>query len=112
MQVLLRPAHDRARWCAAASTRRSSSTRCCPTTPGRFPWAGHLGAQMQQPVVEEIERSATTLVFTNMRSQAEIWYQLLLEARPDWAGLIALHHGSLDKASARVGRARPEGRAR
>jgi ATP-dependent Lhr-like helicase len=40
----------------------------------------------------------TTLVFTNTRSQAEIWYQLLLEARPDWAGSIALHHGSLDKA--------------
>jgi ATP-dependent Lhr-like helicase len=32
-----------------------------------------------------------------VRSQAEIWYQLLLQARPDWAGLVALHHGSLDK---------------
>ena len=54
---------------------------------------------MQQPVVEEIERSTgTTLVFTNVRSQAEIWYQLLLAARPDWAGQIALHHGSLDKS--------------
>ena len=31
-------------------------------------------------------RSSTTLVFTNTRSQAEIWYQALLEARPDWAG--------------------------
>src|SRR5690606_8446255 len=30
-------------------------------------------------------------------SQAEIWYQMLIEARPDWAGLVALHHGSLDK---------------
>ncbi|HWP17832.1 MAG TPA: ligase-associated DNA damage response DEXH box helicase [Burkholderiaceae bacterium] len=68
-----------------------------PGDPGRFSWAGHLGAQMQQPVVEEIERSATTLVFTNTRSQAEIWYQLLLEAKPEWAGLVALHHGSLDK---------------
>ena len=47
----------------------------------------------------------TTLVFTNMRSQAEIWYQLLLEAQPAWAGLIALHHGSLDRESARLGRA-------
>lgn len=68
-----------------------------PHEPGRFSWAGHLGAQMQQPVVDEIERSASTLVFTNTRSQAEIWYQMLLEARPDWAGLVALHHGSLDK---------------
>ncbi|MCW7541518.1 ligase-associated DNA damage response DEXH box helicase [Aquabacterium sp. A7-Y] len=68
-----------------------------PDDPGRFSWAGHLGAQMQQPVIGEIERSSTTLVFTNVRSQAEVWYQLLLEARPDWAGLVALHHGSLDK---------------
>ncbi|WP_425261232.1 ligase-associated DNA damage response DEXH box helicase [Rubrivivax sp. RP6-9] len=70
-----------------------------PAEPGRFSWGGHLGAQMQQPVVDEIARSATTLVFTNTRSQAEIWYQLLLEARPDWAGLVALHHGSLDKGT-------------
>ena len=70
-----------------------------PPDPGKYSWAGHLGARMQQPVVEEIERSGTTLVFTNVRSQAEIWYQLLLEARPDWAGHIALHHGSLDKAT-------------
>jgi ATP-dependent Lhr-like helicase len=68
-----------------------------PHEPGRFSWGGHLGAQMQMPVVEEIERSSTTLVFTNVRSQAEIWYQLLLQARPDWAGAVALHHGSLDK---------------
>ncbi len=70
-----------------------------PQEPGRFSWGGHLGAQMQTPVVEEIERSpGTTLVFTNVRSQAEIWYQLLIHARPEWAGLVALHHGSLDKS--------------
>ncbi|MDO9074316.1 MAG: ligase-associated DNA damage response DEXH box helicase [Rubrivivax sp.] len=69
-----------------------------PADPGRFSWGGHLGAQMLQPVVDEIERSSTALVFTNTRSQAEIWYQLLLQARPDWAGIVALHHGSLDKA--------------
>ncbi len=68
-----------------------------PQDPGRFSWGGHLGAQMLQPVVDEIERCSTALVFTNTRSQAEIWYQLLLEARPDWAGIVALHHGSLDK---------------
>ncbi len=68
-----------------------------PQDPGRFSWGGHLGAQMLQPVVAEIEASSTALVFTNTRSQAEIWYQLLLQARPDWAGIVALHHGSLDK---------------
>lgn len=70
-----------------------------PPNPGKYSWAGHLGARMQQPVVDEIARSGPTLVFTNVRSQAEIWYQLLLEARPEWAGDIALHHGSLDKAT-------------
>ena len=68
-----------------------------PVNPGRFSWGGHLGKQMQHPVVAEIERSSTTLVFVNMRSQAEAWYQLILEERPEWAGLVALHHGSLDK---------------
>jgi len=70
-----------------------------PPDPGRYSWAGHLGARMQLPVVEEIDKAGTTLVFTNVRSQAEAWYQLLLEARPGWAGQIALHHGSLDRAT-------------
>src|SRR5450830_449023 len=68
-----------------------------PALPSRFPWAGHLGLQMLPAVVAEIARHAATLVFTNTRSQAELWYQNMLAARPDWAGLIALHHGSLDK---------------
>ena len=68
-----------------------------PAQAGRFPWAGHLGLTMRDQVVQAIEASASTLVFTNTRSQAELWYQALLEARPEWAGLLALHHGSLDK---------------
>ncbi len=66
-----------------------------PASLERFPWAGHLGLRMLPQVVTELAASATALVFTNTRSQAEIWYQAILEARPDWAGLIALHHGSL-----------------
>ncbi|MEC5218870.1 ATP-dependent Lhr-like helicase [Actimicrobium sp. GrIS 1.19] len=69
-----------------------------PEHPARFPWSGHLGLQMLQPVIDQIAAHATTLVFTNTRSQAELWYQNLLAARPDWAGVIALHHGSLDKS--------------
>jgi ATP-dependent helicase Lhr and Lhr-like helicase len=67
-----------------------------PPDVDKFPWAGHLGLAMLDHVVEAIEGSRSTLVFTNVRSQAEIWYQGLLEARPEWAGLIGLHHGSLD----------------
>ena len=69
-----------------------------PSSIERFPWSGHLGLRMLPQVVDEIAASATTLVFTNTRSQAELWYQALLDQRPDWAGSIALHHGSLDKA--------------
>lgn len=69
-----------------------------PPEVERFPWAGHLGLSMLGAVINEIEACRNTLVFTNTRSQAELWYQALLEARPDWAGLIALHHGSLDKS--------------
>jgi ATP-dependent helicase Lhr and Lhr-like helicase len=67
-----------------------------PRDVERFPWAGHLGLAMLDEVVDAIDASPSTLVFTNTRSQAEIWYQGLLEARPDWAGVVALHHGSLD----------------
>ncbi|RSZ58925.1 ligase-associated DNA damage response DEXH box helicase [Massilia atriviolacea] len=66
-----------------------------PANVSRFPWGGHLGIAMLQPVIAEIEAYNATLVFTNTRSQSELWYQNILEARPDWAGVIALHHGSL-----------------
>jgi ATP-dependent Lhr-like helicase len=68
-----------------------------PHHPSRFPWGGHLGIQMLEPVVREIEQHGSTLVFTNTRSQSELWYQNIIDARPEWAGLVALHHGSLDR---------------
>ncbi len=51
---------------------------------------------MVAEVVGMIDQARNTLVFTNTRSQTEVWYQALLKARPDWAGLLAIHHGSLD----------------
>jgi ATP-dependent helicase Lhr and Lhr-like helicase len=68
-----------------------------PPVIERFPWAGHLGTQMLPQVVEAVEEGSSAIVFTNTRSQTEIWYQALLQARPEWAGAIALHHGSLDR---------------
>ncbi len=68
-----------------------------PPVMERFPWAGHLGVNMLPQVVAAIEEGQTTLVFTNTRSQTEIWYQAILDVRPDWAGSIALHHGSLER---------------
>jgi ATP-dependent Lhr-like helicase len=68
-----------------------------PASIERFPWAGHMGLRMLDQVVEQIASSSSCLVFTNTRSQAEIWYQAILDARHDWAGIIALHHGSLSR---------------
>ncbi len=65
----------------------------------RFPWAGHLGTQMVAKVAERIAAARSTLIFTNTRAQSELWYQALLDAQPELAGLIALHHGSLDRES-------------
>ena len=68
-----------------------------PTEIERFPWAGHLGLRMLPQVVAAIEEGRSALVFTNTRAQTEIWYQAILDTRPDWAGEIALHHGSLGR---------------
>ncbi len=68
-----------------------------PNEIERFPWAGHLGTRLAPQVVQHLEKADTTLLFTNTRSQTEIWYQELLSLRPDWAGKIAMHHGSLDR---------------
>lgn len=67
-----------------------------PNTIERFPWAGHMGMKQLTDVIKSVENANSTLIFTNTRSQTEAWYRALLQARPDWAGLIALHHGSLE----------------
>ncbi len=68
-----------------------------PPSIERFPWAGHLGTTLLPQVLAVIEGGRSALIFTNTRSQTEIWYQAILNARPEWAGEIALHHGSLDR---------------
>ncbi len=63
-----------------------------------FPWAGHLGIKMTKPLSEWLDLEKSTLIFTNTRSQAERWYQALVEIKPEWTSRIALHHGSLDRS--------------
>ncbi len=62
-----------------------------------YPWAGHLGLRLADKVLEIINKSNTSLVFTNTRAQCEIWYQKLLDIDPDLSGQIAMHHGSISK---------------
>ena len=61
-----------------------------------LPWAGHLGHKLAHKLLPVIHKSQTTLVFTNTRSQAELWYQNLLNLDESLAGQIAIHHGSID----------------
>lgn len=61
-----------------------------------LPWAGHLGHKLAEKLLPIIYKSKTTLIFTNTRGQAELWYQTLLSKDENLAGQIAIHHGSID----------------
>ncbi len=67
-----------------------------PDVVERLPWAGHLGIRLIEKVLPIIRASQSTLLFTNTRSHSERWYQALLEAAPELAGVIALHHSAVD----------------
>ncbi|RRO24330.1 ligase-associated DNA damage response DEXH box helicase [Flavobacteriaceae bacterium 14752] len=68
-----------------------------PKTMDKFPWRGHLGLQLLEEIIPIIKTSKSTLIFTNTRAQCEIWFQKLLEKHPEFAGDLAMHHGSIDK---------------
>lgn len=61
-----------------------------------LPWAGHMGTSMVSKIIPIIYQNKTTLIFTNTRNQSEMWYQMILNADPDLAGQLAIHHGSID----------------
>jgi ATP-dependent Lhr-like helicase len=67
-----------------------------PDEVEKYPWAGHLGIKLIDKVLPIINSNKTTLIFTNTRSQTEIWYQQILEKAPELAGAMAMHHGSLN----------------
>jgi ATP-dependent Lhr-like helicase len=84
-----------------------------PDNMESFPWAGHIGIRLLHKVIPMIEESQSTLIFCNTRSQCEIWYQNLLEVKPDLAGLIAMHHSAIsDELRAWVEDALHEGKLR
>ena len=62
-----------------------------------LPWAGHLGIKMLKKVIPVLDDSESTLIFTNTRSMAEIWYHRILDVEPGLAGLLAMHHGSISR---------------
>lgn len=68
-----------------------------PKDMSRLPWAGHLGLNMLPDVLDQLDPSEPTLVFTNTRSQAERWFHAIEFAKPEWKDMLALHHGSVDR---------------
>src|SRR5690606_12005927 len=66
-----------------------------PETMDKFPWRGHLGLHLLEEIIPIIKSSKTTLIFTNTRGQCEIWFQNILNKHPEFAGEIAMHHGSI-----------------
>ncbi len=64
----------------------------------KFPWAGHLGISLIDKIIPIINNSTTTLIFINTRGMTEMWYQGILNAAPELAGAIAIHHGSIEQS--------------
>ena len=95
MEVLL-PFPGKKTKVIAKERKRTEIISVFPDEVEVLPWAGHLGAKMAEKVIPVIEQSKSTIIFTNTRSQSEYWYQLLLDAHPDLAGQIAIHHSSID----------------
>ncbi len=89
--------HERSRLVTGRLPKTTSIETILPDEIDRFPWAGHIGTNLLEKVIDRIDAPGSTLLFTNTRSQAEIWFAQITRARPDWLGTVALHHGSLDR---------------
>ncbi|WP_207421740.1 ligase-associated DNA damage response DEXH box helicase [Desertivirga brevis] len=87
---------DRVRLIRAQLDKKIEIQSILPDNIEEFSWAGHLGIKLLPKVMEIVAQSKTTLIFTNTRSQSEIWYQAILDKYPQYAGIMAMHHGSLD----------------
>src|SRR5690606_11565069 len=90
----------------APRRRRMTLETLLPGSGERFPWAGHLGLSQLERVAEVLQRGGSSLLFTNTRSQAELWHRALQSVWLDAPNTLALHHGSLDaslRAAAEAG---------
>ncbi|TVZ16495.1 ligase-associated DNA damage response DEXH box helicase [Maribacter sp. MAR_2009_72] len=99
-EVLLGPgtnAFDNSILIKANINKKITVKSIIPKKMETFPWRGHLGLHLLEDVVPIINHSTTTLLFTNTRSQCEIWFQKILEKHPEYAGEMAMHHGSINK---------------
>lgn len=80
----------------AKLSKRIEIQSIIPDEIEKYPWAGHLGIKLAEKVLPILNESRTTLIFINTRGMSEMWYQTLLRIAPELAGVIALHHGSIE----------------
>lgn len=80
-----------------AASKPISIKTLLPPKNAFYPWGGHLGLKLLPGVVRLLKEYPTSIVFTNTRSQAELWFQALQAAMPEWKDLLGLHHGSLSR---------------
>lgn len=62
-----------------------------------FPWSGHLGLSMLEKVIKHVDLNHSCLLFTNVRSQSERWYNEILLRKPEWGPIMGIHHSSVDR---------------
>ena len=92
----LEGARSRIEIVAGTTPREIDLVSLLPERIERFPWAGRVGVHQLKKVVARIESAASTLVFTNTRSQAETWFHAISSVCA-WPEAVALHHGSIDR---------------
>ena len=100
MEVLLGPdsqALKNSVMIRAHINKRINVISVIPEKMDAYPWRGHMGLHLIHEVAKIIKKSRSTLVFTNVRSACEIWFQALLEKYPEFAGDMAMHHGSISR---------------
>ena len=99
-EVLLGPASDAYKnsvLVRAHIDKKITVKSILPEKMDSYPWRGHMGLHLIDEVMPIIRKSKTTLIFTNVRSACEIWFQRLLEKYPELAGDMAMHHGSISR---------------
>lgn len=95
-EVLLSPLQQSCITVTAALRKEIRVESIYPDEIEKYPWAGHLGIKLAHKLIPVIQASGTSLIFINTRGMSETWYQTLLDICPELAGVIALHHGSID----------------
>jgi ATP-dependent Lhr-like helicase len=96
MEVLLYPTGQEGYLIKAELKKEIEVHALLPDDLEEYPWAGHLGIRMAEKIIPVIEQSNTSLIFINTRGMSETWFQTILQKAPHLAGIIALHHGSME----------------